>query len=166
MIERAGLRLLILGLLTGLLSACATSPVATEADQVQSLGPAHVLDGLSQPGDRVIWGGRIVAVRNLADYTEISVVSYPLDGADRPQFDEEPGVRFLVRQPGFLEPVQYAPGRFLTILGSVSGVEYVEVDEFRLAHPVLEAERVHLWPADAAHWRSRTQFSLGVGIRL
>lgn len=166
MIEGAGLRVLIPGLLAILLSACATSPVATETDQVQSLGPAEVLAGKSQAGDRVVWGGRIVAVRNLAEHTEISVVSYPLNHADRPQFDAEPGVRFLLRRPGFLEPVQYASGRFLTVLGTVSGIEHAEVDQFHLAHPVIEAERIHLWPIDAARRHSGTQFHLGVGIRL
>lgn len=166
MTRRGIFRVLAAGLLAGLLTACASSPVATEADHVQPLGPAHVLDGQAQPGDRVIWGGRIVAVRNLTDYTEIGVVSYPLDRADRPQFDKEPGVRFLLRHPGFLEPVQFAPGRFLTVLGSVSGIDHVEVDEYRLAHPVVEAERLHLWPADTARWSSRTQFSLGIGISL
>ncbi|WP_338063046.1 Slp family lipoprotein [Wenzhouxiangella limi] len=149
-----------------LLVACATSPVATESDPVLPLGPAHVLEGQSQEGDRVIWGGRIVAVRNLANRTEISVVSYPLDRADRPRLDEEPGVRFLVRRPGFLEPVKYAPGRFVTVLGTVVGIEHAEVDEYRLAHPVLAAERVHLWPAEASRWQSRTQFSIGLGISL
>ncbi|MEE4637785.1 MAG: Slp family lipoprotein [Wenzhouxiangella sp.] len=149
-----------------LLTACASSPVAVESDPVKPLGPAHVLEGQGQTGDRVIWGGRIVAVRNLANHTEISMVSYPLDRADRPRLREEPGVRFLLRHPGFLEPIQYAPGRYLTALGSIAGIENSEVDEYRLAHPVLQAERLHLWPADASRWSSQTQFSLGIGITL
>lgn len=148
------------------LAACASSPVAPETEPVLPLGPAHVLEEKSQPGDRVIWGGRIVAVRNLTDHTELAVVSYPLDRADRPRLAEEPGVRFLVRRSGFLEPVQYAPGRFVTVLGTVAGIEHAEVDEYRLAHPVLTAERLHLWPTDALRWPSRTQFSIGLGISL
>lgn len=159
-------RLLILALLLPLIAACANSPVATDADQVVPRGPAHVLEGNSQPGDRVIWGGRIVAVRNLAEYTELGVVSYPLDRADRPRLDEDPGVRFLIEHPGFLEPVRYAPGRFVTVLGTVAGIENRQVDEYLLAQPVLHAEQLHLWPSDASRWQSRTQFSIGVGIRL
>jgi len=149
-----------------LLAACASSPVTTETDQVVPLGPAHVLEGHSRSGERVVWGGRIVEIRNRAEWTEISVVSYPLDRADRPRPQREPGVRFLVRHPGFLEPIQYAPGRFLTVLGTVAGIEHAQVDEHRLRHPVLQAERIHLWPADVSNWQSRTQFSIGLGVRL
>jgi outer membrane lipoprotein len=166
MIERGVYRALMAVLCAALLAACASSPVAMESDRVEPLGPAHVLEGQGRAGDRVIWGGRIIAVRNLADHTEISMVSYPLDRADRPRLREEPGVRFLLRHPGFLEPVQYAPGRFLTALGSVAGIEDAQVDEYHLAHPVLQAERVHLWPADTSRWSSQTQFNLGIGITL
>lgn len=149
-----------------LISACATSPVTTDADDVQPFGPAHVLDGQSVPGDRVVWGGRIVGIRNLATHTEISVVSYPLDRGDRPRLGREPGVRFVLRQPGFLEPVQYAPGRYLTVLGTVAGTEQREVDQFLAEQPVIEAERLHLWPADVGQWQRQTRFSIGLGISL
>lgn len=157
---------LIGAVLLCLLAACASSPVAVDGDEVADYGPAHVLDGQSDIGDRVIWGGRILAVRNLADFTEIHMVSYPLDRGDRPRVDREPGVRFVLRQPGFLEPVQYARGRYVTVLGTVAGIEPVAVDEFMLDQPVIDGERIHLWPADISSWQSRTRFSVGVGISL
>ncbi|MGY6554508.1 MAG: Slp family lipoprotein [Wenzhouxiangella sp.] len=149
-----------------LLSACASSPLATDDQSIAPFGPAHVLSGESMTGDRVIWGGRIAAVRNLAEFTELTVVSYPLDRADRPRVQSDPGVRFLLRQPGFLEPVQYTPGRFLSVLGTVAGVEQTPVGEYWLELPVLEAEQLHLWPADLNQWQSQTRFNIGVGIRL
>lgn len=149
-----------------LIAGCANSPVARPGIQIEDIGPAHVLAGRGEKGARVVWGGQIVAVRNLSDDTEISVVSYPLDGADRPLTDAEPGVRFLIRQPGFLEPVKYASGRFLTVLGTIDGTEESLVDEFLLTQPVLIAESIHLWPADMRRWSDRTRFSVGVGIRL
>lgn len=159
-------RLWMAGLLLTLLAGCATSPVAQDSDQVIDIGPAHVLEGRGSSGDQVVWGGRIVAVRNLANQTEISVVSYPLDGADRPRTDAEPGVRFLIRQAGFLEPVKYARGRFLTALGTIGVTEQVTIDEYLMTQPVLHAERIHLWPADMSRWTDRTRFSVGVGISL
>jgi len=158
-------RLLCLGALV-LITGCATSPVAPPDIQVEDIGPAHVLAGQAEEGTRVVWGGQIVAIRNLAEHTEISVVSYPLDGGDRPLTDLEPGVRFLIRQPGFLEPVKYAPGRFLTVLGMTHGIKESPVDEFVLTQPLLMAEAIHLWPADMRRWSERTRFSIGVGIRL
>lgn len=149
-----------------LATACARSPVAPENGEVVDLGPAHVLSGDAGPGDRVIWGGRIASIRNLAEQTELTVVSYPLDRGDRPRIHQEPGVRFVLRYPGFLEPAQYVPGRFLTVLGTVEGLETLAVDAYELRHPVLQGERLHLWPADVSHWQSQTRFSIGVGIRL
>ncbi|TVS12357.1 MAG: hypothetical protein EA419_05340 [Wenzhouxiangella sp.] len=161
-VQRAAAILLTLVLAT----ACASSPVAPENDDVVGLGPAHVLSGDAEPGDRVIWGGRIASIRNLADRTELTVVSYPLDRGDRPRLNQDPGVRFLLRYPDFLEPAQYVPGRFVTVLGTVEGLEVLTVDEHELRHPVLDGERLHLWPADASRWQSQTRFSIGVGIRL
>lgn len=156
----------LLGCVLLLVVGCASSPVALEGEQIEAFGPAHVLDGQSGPGDRVVWGGRIVGLRNLPDETEIHLVSYPLDRGDRPRVDREPGVRFVLRQSGFLEPVQYAPGRYLTVLGTVAGLEPVAVDEHLLDQPVIVAERIHLWPADIRSWQARTRFSIGVGISL
>ncbi len=166
MTKSIAFRTLLSAALLCVLAACASSPVAVDGDDVAPYGPAHVLDGQSGIGDRVIWGGRIVALRNLADYTEIHIVSYPLDRGDRPRVDRDPGVRFVLRQPGFLEPVQYARGRYVTVLGTVAGIEAVPVDEFALDQPVIDGERIHLWPADVSSWQSRTRFSVGVGISL
>lgn len=149
-----------------LLTGCASSPLETGEDSVTPFGPAHVLSGEASIGERVIWGGRIAAVRNLTDYTEVTVVSYPLDRADRPRLGAEPGVRFLLHQPGFLEPVQYRPGRYLSVLGRIQGLDRTPVGDYSLELPVLEAEQIHLWPADINQWQSRTRFSVGVGIRL
>ncbi len=149
-----------------LLAACASSPLQTDAEDVAPFGPAHVLSGEATAGDRVIWGGRIAAIRNLADYTEITVVSYPLDRGDRPRIHQEPGVRFVLRQAGFLEPVQFMPGRYLSVLGQVAGLESSPVGDHWMEMPVLEAEQIHLWPADVSRWQSQTRFSVGVGISL
>ncbi len=148
------------------LTGCATSPVASPDIQVADIGPAHVLAGQGEKGARVVWGGQIVDVRNLAEHTEISMVSYPLDNADRPLTYAEPGVRFLIRQTGFMEPVKFAPGRFLTVLGTVQGIEESRVDAFLLSQPALMAESIHLWPVDMRRWSERTRFSIGVGITL
>lgn len=155
----------LLGLLL-LLSGCMSSPIAPVDGQISPYGPAHVLDGTADVGERVIWGGQITAIRNLPDVTELSVVSYPLDRGDRPRLNADPGVRFVLRQRGFLEPVQYAPGRYVSVLGTVAGIESIAVDTYLLDQPVLEPEQIHLWPADTRQWQSQTRFSIGLGISL
>jgi outer membrane lipoprotein len=153
-------------LLAILLAACAQSPVAPEGVGVAAVGPAHVLAEEGHEGELVVWGGRIVAVENLAGHSELIVVSLPLDRADRPRINAEPGVRFMVIEQGFLEPMQFAPGRYVTVLGRVSGIEERAVGEYLYQHPSIEVERLHLWPADTSRWQSSPRFSIGVGIRL
>lgn len=149
-----------------LLAACAPSPIAPGDRTVSGTGPAHVLDDEARVGDTVIWGGEIVAVRNLEEITELAVVSRPLDRGDRPRIRAEGGVRFIAVQRGFLEPVNYAPGRFVTILGEVTGIEERKVGDYSYRHPVLAVDQLHLWPVNPADWQPRTRFSLGVGVRL
>ncbi|MEE4331558.1 MAG: Slp family lipoprotein [Wenzhouxiangella sp.] len=156
----------VLALVVLIISGCATSPFESEESIVSGIGPAHALAESGHEGQRAIWGGRIVSVSNLADRTEIEVVSLPLDRGDRPRLGAEGGVRFVLVQPGFLEPTRYAPGRYLTVLGQIEGVEARPVGDYLYDHPVLSAESIHLWPADTARWQSRSRFSIGIGIRL
>ncbi len=148
------------------LAACAPSPVAPDGFKVSAYGPAHVLAGEAVAGDRVVWGGRIVAIENLAGHTELIVASYPLDRSDRPRTRQPAGVRFVLIEEGFLEPVDWSPGRYVTVLGLVEGIEERTTGEFIHAHPVMRAENLHLWPVDQAQWRTQTGFNIGIGIRL
>lgn len=157
---------IVLGFLLGLTGGCAQSPVATRDVPVAPYGPAHVLSGEAPQGETVVWGGRIVAIEPLADRTELVVASYPLDRADRPRIRERAGVRFVMIDSRFLEPVDWSPGRFITVLGSIEGIEDRLTGEHRHAHPVIHAHRVHLWPADPAEWRTQPVFNIGVGVRL
>ena len=152
-------------LIVMVIAGCAQSPVVDQGAEVAAVGPAHVLSEEGHEGKRVVWGGRIVAIENLADVTEVTVVSYPLDRGDRPRLGSEPGVRFILVESGFLEPVQYAAGRYVTVLGTVSDLEQRAVGEYIREHPVLHAERIHLWPANPDQWQRRTRFSIGVGVR-
>ncbi len=159
-------RLIVTALLFLLAGGCAQSPVAPRDVHVAPFGPAHVLSGEAPTGETGVWGGRIVSIEPLADRTELVIASYPLDRADRPRIRERAGVRFVMVDPRFLEPVDWSPGRFVTVLGSIEGIEDRMTGEHRHAHPVIHAQRVHLWPADPAQWRTQPVFNIGVGVRL
>lgn len=165
-IDRAWLSAALLGLI-GLLAGCASSPLERGDEAIAAIGPAHVLAGEAAGGERVIWGGQIAAVDHGDGYTELRVISYPLDRADRPRWREQPGVTFIVRQPGFLEPVLYAPGRFISVLGNNQGVVQRQRDERTMEVPLLAADTLHLWPVDPRTWQeSPVRVGIGVGIRL
>lgn len=148
------------------LSACASSVIVPDGVEVAPVGPAHVLERGTHDGERVVWGGQIVEVENLADRTVLVVASYPLDRSDRPQWREEPGVRFIAEQTGFLEPLTFAPGRFITVLGTVDGTEQRPVGQFDYRHPKLLTEELYLWPDDPYYWDRQVRWNIGLGVVL
>jgi outer membrane lipoprotein len=149
-----------------LLAACATPPFELGEREVAPYTPVQALHQAEAQNALVMWGGQIVATQNFADYSRIEVVSTPLDSAGRPQLDDELGIRFVVEIEGFLEPVLYASGRYLTALGHVQGDTEVISGEALLKAPLLDAESLHLWPKDQGRWRPDVNFGVGVGIRL
>jgi len=148
------------------LCACASSVIVPDDVEVAAIGPAHVLERSGLDGNRVVWGGQIVAVENLSDRTILVVASYPLDRTDRPRWQQEPGVRFIAEQTGFLEPLTFAPGRFVTIMGTVDGTEQRPVGQFDYRHPKLSTEEIYLWPADPYYWDRQVRWNVGVGFSL
>ncbi len=155
------------GVILTFLAGCASSPVGREDIEISGIGPAHVFDGRAVDGQWAVWGGRIASIDNRPETTELSVVSYPLDRADRPRIDADPGVRFLVVESGFLEPMEFERGRYVTVLGRIDGLAERRVGERIHDHPVLLAEEIHLWPADPQRWgQGSTRFNIGIGVRL
>ena len=158
--------LIILSLSLALLYGCATGPRYETEGVAVDLVPAEVV---ASPGvyrdARVIWGGMIVATRNLPDYTEMEVLGYPLGGTQRPDMSRTAQGRFLVRQPGYLEEVDYRQGRRVTVTGRLGENVEGQVGEAPYVYPVVQADDIHLWPRDRhADRDSRTRFHIGVGV--
>jgi outer membrane lipoprotein len=133
-------------------SGCATAPFPQEL--TRSVDRALTLKELrAQPtahtGARVILGGDIVATLPKPGETEIEVLSRRLGGGDVPERGDNTDGRFLVRSREFLDPAVYARGRRLTVLGMVAGAEDRRVGELPYSYPVINAERIKLWPAEA-----------------
>jgi outer membrane lipoprotein len=147
-----------------LIAGCATSPFDTADRDVAELGPAAAVDAPGRTGATVIWGGRIVGVVNAGDATELEVLALPLGAGDRPKRDADGGQRFVIVEQGFLEPMTWAPGRYVTALGRFSGVVQRSVGAFPVDHPVLEAEQLELWPVTPNSRRSNVSFGIGVSF--
>lgn len=112
----------------------------------------------------VIWGGKILDVRNREDTTEVQVIGYPLDNAQRPQQTAPTDGRFIVVIPGFAEPLDYPLGRFVTLRGRVNGTRGGRVDERDYVFPLVDDATVHLWPINFPYERPRVSFGIGVGV--
>lgn len=151
-----------------LLAACATTPPIDLAGAETGLTPGEAAANIERvQGRRVAWGGVIVLTRNLKDATEIEVLSYPLDDSGRPKIEGQAGRRFLVVHKGYLESADYHNGRRLTAVGSVSGTRDGLVGEAPYVYPVLQAERLHLWPVEQRGRRDpNIRFGVGIGVIL
>jgi outer membrane lipoprotein len=111
----------------------------------------------------VAWGGIIVAARNLANQTQLEVLSYPLDDNGRPQREAKAGGRFIALHPGYLELANYAEGRLVTMTGTISETRAGSVGEAHYVYPVLAIKTLFLWPTPEEE-AAKPQFHFGVGV--
>ncbi len=163
-----GIRQPLLSILaTGLLlSACATTPTFDTHGADKTLIPAEaVQQQTSLVGRSVAWGGVIIQSTNLQNKTRLEILAYPLDSDNRPDTNTSPTGRFLAEKPGYLETVNYAPGRLVTVVGPLEGTRTGRVGETEYAYPVVEAQRIQLWRPTAEYYAEpRVHFGVGVGV--
>jgi outer membrane lipoprotein len=143
------------------LAGCAALPLAP-VPQASSVTPQAASE--QPPEGLQLWGGVLVSVENHADFSRLEVVGYPLRRQE-PQPGASTEGRFWVEYPGFLDPIEYRPGRRLSARGLVDRIEWGRIGEADYAYPVLRADSVHLWPdAAAGSPPERVRFSIGIGF--
>lgn len=164
MIGRSMRKLLIALALAGLAAGCAgQQPRFDTADTNLALTPQQAAAQASAVGRRVLWGGTIVNASNLTDRTQLEVLAYPLDDDQRPRTDLSPIGRFLAVRDGYLETADYAPGRQVTVAGTVEGTSRGQVGQADYTYPLLRVDDIQLWPREP-RYRSGVQPRFGVGI--
>jgi outer membrane lipoprotein len=154
-------------LCSGLLCACATGPSLDLSRVDTAVTPASPLSTiLAERGRIVQWGGVIVGSTNLPDTTQIEVLGYPLDARGRPNTAARALRRFLVLREGYIETVDYAPGRAVTVVGSILEARQSEIGGADYLYPVIAAQQLHLWPQAEPYREPAFHFGIGVGIGL
>ena len=98
-------------------------------------------------GREVRWGGEILDVHNASAHTDVEIYGRPLEGNAEPEPAGGDGVRFIARVPRFLDPVEYAPGKRLTVRGRLQQAVTRTVGEFPYRYPLVAVDASHLWPA-------------------
>ena len=150
-------------LLAGVLAACARTAGLRVSPAETAVQPQQVSG--SDAGRPVAWGGTVIAVENLADLTRLEVLAFPLNGDGVPDIDERPTGRFLADYRGYLDPVDYAPGRRVTLRGTISGTHSGKVGDAPYRYAVIEATEARLWPpgrSGSAWWPPRLHIGIGV----
>ncbi|MFK7890260.1 MAG: Slp family lipoprotein [Granulosicoccus sp.] len=153
------------------LASCASGPIKPEVEladlSVKELRAGIVERQVTElPSSNVLWGGLILNTQNLEDGSQIEVMAYPLDRRQRPMLAREPHGRFLVRYDSFLEPLDYAEGRAISLSGEIAGITDGTVGEATYQYPTVVATDLHLWREDELHNKPRLLFGIGVNLEL
>ena len=147
------------------LAGCAATPDWDLEDVDEAVTPAVAqAEGADLAGVQVRWAGVIVAIENLDRATQLVVLTYPVDRRGRPELRKDAYGRVLVEYDAFLEPVVYAPGRSISILGRLEAPRAIRVGEAEREVPFVAAESLHLWEIQRPASQPRVHFGVGVGI--
>jgi len=161
MTKRLHLRIVVI--IAALLGACAVVPPFPQ-EALLNVDRTMTPELAARDAARdvqVLWGGVIIGSINLPDHTDFNVLFYPLDKSQRPDLDKPPQNRYIVRYTSYLETMVYAPGREITVLGSLQGVEDGKVGDAPYRFPVIKADKIYLWPVDGD---SKVHFGIGLGV--
>lgn len=149
------------------LSGCATGPRYDTQGIDLSLSPIRLIEAEAFPAaQRILWGGAIIEVRNLHQSSEIELMAFPLDQQQRPQTHKAAQGRFLAHWPAYLEAMDYAPGRLLTVTGTLTNITSGSIGAATYHYPNVQIEQLHLWPAQASPTRPRLHIGIGVTLGL
>lgn len=138
MIERRGILAISLLLV---LSGCATVP-APIGGTFATRTPAEA----GPDGERIRWGGPIVATEPGSETTCLEILAKPLGPNARPRDTDLADGRFLACRAGFIDPAIFAPGREVTVVGRVAGRAPRTLGGFAYEVPRVDIEAIHLWP--------------------
>ncbi len=164
LLSRSGSRLAWLAATLSALAGCASPPVFKDAPPAAPAPAEVALAPERYHGTQVVWAGKILGTRNLADTTEVQVIAYPADASQRPDQSAPTQGRFIVVLPGYVEPLDFPPGRFLTVRGHLQGTRVGSVDAHDYVYPLLQQGELHLWPVNFPNERGHVSFGLGVGV--
>lgn len=152
-------------ILLALVSACARNPVMDISNVDVHIKPENaVADPVATRGHKIRWGGIIISSTNLKDTTQLEILSYPLDRAGAPNQNAKASARFIALKNGYLESVDYAAGRAVTVIGTLEETRVGAVGEAKYTYPVVAIEQLHLWPKDNNNHDSPIHFGFGLGI--
>ena len=156
------IRILPLTLLLLLLGACSHRPQFDTSQVATTLTPQQVLAEEAQHlGKSVLWGGMIIEINNQPQGTRLEVLAYPLDSSHTPRLNQPPLGRFLLMHDDYLEAVDYARGRRISVQGSLLRIEEGMVDQSPYRFPVVQSQQLHLWPRGEPA-PPRVHFGIGV----
>jgi outer membrane lipoprotein len=130
-------------------SACTVVPEPIQVADTNTLVSfeevANNLESDVQVGKQARWGGRIVAVENKKDVSEIEIVFFPESSSGKPRIGQESGGRFKAVVDGFVDPLVFEQNRLITVVGEVGAAQTGIIGEQNYTYPTLNAVGYYMW---------------------
>lgn len=147
-----------------IVSACATAPKLELENVSQGVTPKLVVENIdTYRTKKVLWGGVIINSINIEKGTQFEILLYPLDRYHRPQVEGQVMGRIVALYDGYLEIMDFAPGRVLTVVGQITDTKKGIIGEAEYVYPLINIEQHHLWSrADTDD--IETRFHIGIGV--
>ena len=102
---------------------------------------------LEHKGQILVMGGQVLSAKRLKHATQIEVLQLPLNRNMKPEDSlQESQGRFLALQEEFLDPATLPSGTRVTVVGEVSGMVTLPLDETTYDFPTLVIKRLTVWP--------------------
>jgi outer membrane lipoprotein len=151
-------------LLLTLVSGCASGPEFDQDTYSTTFTPQQAArDSGNYIGSSVMWGGMLISTSNLQNGSQLEILGYPLQTSQRPNVELEPQGRFLVMSGDFLEPLDFAPGRLVTVTGVIDQTRSGAVGDTEYVYPVVNVRNLHLWSKSGGLGKPQFHFGVGVG---
>jgi outer membrane lipoprotein len=146
-----------------MLVACAGGISEQARSQVTYTGAFSEVqeDPAGYEGHTVIWGGRVIEIRNQGGVTEIVALQLGLDGKDRPTDSDDSQGRFLIRSARFMDPVIYPPGTLITVVGRLQGGENRLIGEMPYQYPVVDVVELQKYEPQQ---KTKPRVHIGIGV--
>ncbi|WP_455209930.1 Slp family lipoprotein [Kaarinaea lacus] len=146
-------------------TGCASAPKFNLDGVDQSVQPRDVVANLERyQGKNVLWGGVIINSTNVKEGTQLEILVYPLKSDLKPDTEQGTLGRIIVFEDGYLETLDFAAGRLLTVKGNVRETKKGSVGEAVYTYTVVQAQQLHLWPQKDEEGSSGVRFGIGVMI--
>jgi len=103
-------------------------------------------------GQILVVGGQVLSAKRLKNSTRIAILQLPLNPDMKPveSLQESQG-RFLALQEEFLDPATLPLGTRVTVVGEVSGMVNLPLDDTTYDFPTLVIKRLTVWPATSTY---------------
>lgn len=138
----------LIALLPFLWGCSAIPPEARKEADLSISFPELQKDPDSYLGQTVLLAGMIMTtteVKGLEGQKELEVLQKPLKRKGEPIAILPSEGRFIISHFGFLDPAVYLPGRYVTVLGQVTGSRMLKIGETEYRVPIIRSKSLYAW---------------------